>query len=95
MQYEVTDTMGVIEFQNNDVITLGLNIDENRILKCHGRFHNDDTKEETKIPIYLPRKAYWIELLVKEFHQKVSHAGSSHTLSQRQNHYWSHKKETL
>ena len=47
MQYEVTD-----------VITLGLEIDENDILRCHGRFNNADIPEEIKVPIYLPRKNY-------------------------------------
>ena len=52
MQHEVTDTMGIKKFQNNDVTTLGLKIDENGILRCHGRFCNADIPEETKV--YLP-----------------------------------------
>ena len=38
------------------MITLGLKIDEDVILRCHGRFHNAGIQEETKISIYLPRK---------------------------------------
>ena len=67
VQYEVTDTMGVRNFQNN-VITLRLKIDEDVILRCHGRFNNEDIPEETKVPIYLIRTNHWTELLVKEFH---------------------------
>ena len=80
--------MGVKKLQNHDVITLGLKIDEGSILRCHGRFDNADIPEETKAPIYLPRKNYWAKLLVKEFHQKLFHAESSHTLSQIRNRYW-------
>ena len=80
--------MGVKKLQNHDVITLGLKIDEDSILRCHGKFDNADIPEETKAPIYLPRKNYWTKLLVKEFHQKLFHAESSHTLSQIRNRYW-------
>ena len=72
----------VIKKLQNNVITRGLKIDEDGILVCRGRFNNSDMPEETKVPIYLPRKKYWTELLVKVFHQKLFHAGSSHTLSQ-------------
>ena len=67
--------MGVKKLQNNNVVTLGLKIDEDGILRSHGRFNNADIPEETKVPICLPRKNYWTELLVKEFHQKLFHAG--------------------
>ena len=79
--------MGVKKLQNNNVITLGLKINEDGILRCHGRFNNTNMPEETKKHIYLPRKSYWTELLVKEFHQKLFHAGSSHTLSQIRNRH--------
>ena len=42
MQHKVIDTIGVTKLQNNYVITLGLNIDEDVILRCHGRFSNAD-----------------------------------------------------
>ena len=70
------------------MITLGLKIDEDSILRCHGRLNNADIAEEIKVSIYLPEKNYYNELLVKEFHQKLFHAGSSHTLSQIRNIYW-------
>ena len=53
------------------MITLGLKIDEDGILRYHGRFNNADIPEETKIPIYLPRKNYCTELLVKRISSKV------------------------
>ena len=87
VQYEAIDTTGVKNLQNY-VITLGSKIEEDGILRCHGRLNNADVPEETKVLIYLPRKSYWTELLVKEFHQKLFHTELSHTLSQIRNHYW-------
>ena len=81
VQYEVIDTMGIKKLQNNDVITLRLKIDEAGILRCHGRLNNPDILKETKLPIYFPRKNYWTELFVKEFHEEIFHARSSHMLS--------------
>ena len=65
------------------------------MLRCHGRFNNADITEETKVLIYLPRKSYWAELIVKEFHQKLFHAGLSHTLSQIRNRYWMPQGRTI
>ena len=59
--------MGVKKLQNHDVITLGLKIDEDSILRCHGKFDNADIPEETKKPIYLPRKITGLNYLSKNF----------------------------
>ena len=77
------------------MITLGLKIDEEGILRCHGRLNNADILEESKVPIYLPRKNYYTEILVQEFHQKLFHAGSSHTLSKIRNLYWIPQGRTI
>ena len=55
VQYEVIDTMSVKKFQNNDVITLKLKIDEDCTLRCHERFNNADTRANpgTYLLIYL------------------------------------------
>ena len=79
--------MGCTKLQNNDVIKLGSKIDEDNKLRCHERFNIADIPKETKAPIYLPRKNYWMELLVKEFYQKLFHSGSSHTLPKTENCY--------
>ena len=44
--------------------------------------------EETKKPIYLPKKEHWTTLLIKEFHERLFHAGISHMLSQMRYIYW-------
>ena len=38
--------MSVKKFQNNDVITLRMKIDEDSILRCHGRFKNQDSRNQ-------------------------------------------------
>ena len=80
--------MGVKKLQNDDVTTPGLEIDEDGILRYHGRFSNADIPEEIKVLIYLPRKNYWTEIFVKEFRPKLFHAALSSTLSQIRNRYW-------
>ena len=75
--------------------TLGLKLDKNGLVRCHGLFNNADIPEEAKSPIFLPKKHYWTELIVKEFHEKLFHAGSSHTLSQIRNRYWIPQGRTM
>ena len=36
--------------------------------------------EETKKPIYLPKKEHWTTLLIKEFHERLFHVGISHVI---------------
>ena len=59
---------GAKKLQNNDLITLALKIDKDDILECHWSFNNTDIPEGKKVPIYLPRKNFWTELIVKKFH---------------------------
>ena len=61
--------MGVKKLQNDDVITPGLEVDEDGILRYHGRFSNADIPEEIKVPIYLPRKITGLKYLSKNFVQ--------------------------
>ena len=44
--------------------------------------------EETKKPIYMQKKEHWTMLLIKEFHERLFHAGTSHTLSQMRYINW-------
>ena len=69
--------------KDNIINSLGLQLDEDGIIRCRGRFTNAiNMPEETKKPIYLPKKEHWTKLLIKEFHERIFHAGISHTLSQ-------------
>ena len=69
--------------------SLGLQLDEDGIIRCHGRFTNAiNMPEETKKPIYLPRAEHCTTLLIKVFHERLFHAKTSHTLSQIKYIYW-------
>ena len=67
---------------------LGLKVDEFQILRCHGRYANAAITEEMKCPKLLPRRTYFISLIIKEVHERLVHAGISHTLSQIRQEYW-------
>ena len=79
VQYKTSKTIKQREKQkeNNLVATLGLKLDKNGLVRCHGLFNNADIPEEAKSPIFLPKKHYWTELIVKEFHEKLFHASSN------------------
>ena len=75
--------------KDNIINSLGLQLDEDGIIRCHGRFTNAiNMPEETKKPIYLPKKEHWTKLLIKEFHERLFHVGTSHALSQMRYIYW-------
>ena len=69
--------------KGNIINSVGLQFDEDAIIRFRGRFTNAiKMPGETKAPIYLPKKEHWTKLLIKEFHERLFHAGTSHTLSQ-------------
>ena len=67
---------------------LGLKVDDDGILRCHGRFANATMNEGTKYPKLLPRYEHFTNLLICEVHQRLIHAGVAHTLSQIREEYW-------
>ena len=58
------------------------------LIRLHGRFDNTDLPEEAIHPILLPKQETFVTLLSNHFHQKLFHAGVSHTLAQIRNKYW-------
>ena len=66
---------------------LGLQVDDDGILRCHGRFANATMNEGTKYPKLLPRYEHFTNLLICEVHQRLIHAGVAHTLSQIREEY--------
>ena len=59
---------------------LGLKVDDDGILRCHGLFANVTMNEGTKYPKLLPRYEYFTNLLICEVQQRLIHAGVAHTL---------------
>ena len=51
------------------------------MLRCFGRFQNVDISEQAKYPKLLPRQEHFIRLLIQYVHERLTHAGVSHTNS--------------
>ena len=66
--------------RNNLKNQLGLKMDENGILHCHGRLMRENLPESTVFPKLLPKNHAFTSLLINSFHEKLMHAGVSHTL---------------
>ena len=67
---------------------LGLELDEDSLIRCHGHFVNAELPEEVKYPKLLPRKQHFTDLIIESYHKGLLHAGITHTLSQLQHEYW-------
>ena len=58
------------------------------IIRVHGRYANADLSAETKLPILIPRKENFTNLLIKHIHHKIFYFGTSHTLADIRKTYW-------
>ena len=90
MQFETRKCIKNKSLSKDNIInSLGLQFDEDKIIRCYGRFTNAiNMPEETKKPIYVPKKEHSTTLLIKEFHERLLHAGTSHALSQMRYINW-------
>ena len=61
---------------------LGLKLDEDSLIRCHGHFMNAELPEEVKYPKLLPRKQHFTDLIIESYHKELLHASVTHTLSQ-------------
>ncbi|XP_044180058.1 uncharacterized protein LOC114970531 [Acropora millepora] len=67
---------------------LGLQLDQYRILRCHGRMIRENLPESSIFPKLLPKNHAFTSLLINSFHEKLMHAGVSHTLSAIRREFW-------
>ena len=67
---------------------LGLQVDEFGLLRCCGRFQNADISEQAKYPKLLPRQEHFTRLVIQYVHERLIHAGVSHTLAAIRQEYW-------
>ncbi|XP_068692597.1 uncharacterized protein [Montipora foliosa] len=74
--------------KNNLKDQLGLQLDQNRILRCHGRMIRENLPESSIFPKLLPKNHAFTSLLINSFHEKRMHAGVSHTLSAIRREFW-------
>ena len=67
---------------------LNLRLDDNSLLRCHGRFQNADLTQGAKFPKLLPSKEHFTKLVIEYYHKKILHSGVSQTLAQIRHEYW-------
>ena len=67
---------------------LGLELDSSGLIRCHGRFRDSVLAHTAKLPLLLPRKCKFTDLVVMNFHVRLLHCGVSHTLANIRNCYW-------
>ena len=53
----------------------GLFLDDDHVLRCKGRLNNASLNLGSKNPIFLPNKSKFVELLIREVHDKIKHSG--------------------
>jgi len=66
----------------------GLFLDGERVLKCKGRLNNASIDVGSKNPILLPSKHRFVELLIRETHNRAKHTGIRDTLSAVRERFW-------
>ena len=74
---------------------LGLQLDKNGVLRCHGRLSNADLSFDAINPKLLPSKHAFTNLVVQSVHRRLLHTGVPHTLSQLRLEYWVPKGRTV
>jgi len=67
---------------------LGLKLDGDGVIRCHGRLHNAELPYDTKFPKLLPSKDHLTSLIIKDRHEKALHVGVSHTLAAVRQTFW-------
>ena len=72
----------------NYVKQFGLFLDGNHVLRCKGRLNNASLDLGSRNPILLPKKSQFVELLIREIHDKVKHSGIRDTLTTMRERYW-------
>jgi hypothetical protein len=66
----------------------GLFLDDDHVLRCKGRLKNASLNPGTKNPILLPNKSKFVELLIREVHDKIKHSGLRDTLTTIRERFW-------
>ena len=62
----------------------GLFTDDIGLIRCHGRLENANLPYSTKYPLFLPCKAHFTTLIVRNAHGHVVHSGVKETLTKIQ-----------
>ena len=85
---EIQFLRGTRKPKQERVEQFGLFIDEDGVLKCKGRIGNSTLPLSSKFPILLPSKHAFVDLVVKDVHERMRHSGINHTLSTIRERFW-------
>jgi len=89
MLYNTEVFVDIVKHQKNCIQQqFGIKIDDIGLLRCHGRLNNANVSDDTKYPKLLTKFECFTVLLINEVHQRLIHAGVSHTLSQIREEFW-------
>ena len=88
VQKEATKQLVEKKKNKKEANNLNLQADTNGIIRCYGRLTTINLGDEDANPIYLPKKNHFTKLVIKEHHERLFHAGTSHTLSFIRRTYW-------
>jgi hypothetical protein len=84
-----TDVFEALE-QNgkHPLMQLELFLDQDNILRCNGRLSNAELSQQAIHPILLPKDNSFTRLIINDFHIRLQHVGTAHTLASIRNEYW-------
>ena len=82
----LTEQNRLTEEQRKSQLNPGL--DNEHIVRVHGRFANADLPEATASPILLPRREHFTKLLIEDQHNTIHHSGTAHTLAAIRQRFW-------
>ena len=66
----------------------GLFLDDGRALRCQGRLNNSSLDLGSRNPILLPSRERFVELFIREVHERVKHNGIRDTLTTILKRFW-------
>ena len=67
---------------------LNLFLDKDGLIRCKGRIHNAPIPESAKFPYLIPANHHLAELIVRDAHNQVLHAGVNATVTQIRQLFW-------
>ncbi|XP_074657128.1 uncharacterized protein LOC141910296 [Tubulanus polymorphus] len=67
---------------------LNLYIDDDDVIRCHGRIGNSDLPFSTKFPVLLPKTHRLAQLVVRDAHEGVFHLGINSTVTFIRQSFW-------
>ena len=67
---------------------LQLFLDDQRLIRCHGRIHNAPVSESSKFPLLLPANHPFTKLVFLSIHHQQVHSGVNSTLTAVRQRFW-------